>query len=160
MSPNGPSTHLSWAELACWNRLGHPWGDVGRGAMIAEYPHEWRNDRAVRLAATFEQIRQLLGHAPIAINSAYRTSTYNKAVDGVKLSQHVNGRALDLRHSVLSPEDFYVAVRRLEKSGLLPMLGGIGCYRTFVHIDVRQRPASGRVALWYGSGLETRGGIG
>lgn len=154
------SLHLSFAELACVNRLGRRWQHWAPGEIIAEYPKEWRDDRALRLAATFEDIRQALGNKPIIINSAYRTSDYNKTIGGVKLSQHVLGRALDIHHSKLHPDEVYVAIRHMDKAGKLPLLGGCGLYKTFVHIDVRPRQASGRIALWSGDGVETPMGIG
>lgn len=133
----GPSAHLSWAELACHD--GTP------------YPVEWCASRAVDLAATFEAIRTELGGLPIAINSAYRTSEYNRRIGGAKLSQHVMGRALDIRHSTLKSQAVFLRIRHMAAEGRLPLLGGIGLYRTFVHIDVRPK-TSGRVAVWYGTG--------
>ena len=154
------SAHLSFAELACWNRLGREWKQWAPGAMVETYPLEWSADRAVRLAANFEEIRHALGDLPIRINSGYRTPAYNAAVGGAKLSQHVQGRAIDIRHATLKPYDLFAKIRRMEKDGALPLLGGIGLYATFVHIDVRPRQANGRLAIWFGKGMETKGGIG
>lgn len=154
------SRHLSIDELACVNRLGRQWDRWSPGEIIEPYPPEWRGDRAVRIAATFEDIRQAAGNKPIYVNSAYRTSSYNRTVGGAKLSQHVLGRAIDIHHHALSAADLYAIIRRLDKNGKLPLLGGLGLYKTFVHIDVRARAASGRLALWFGSGTETPGGLG
>lgn len=144
------SRHLRWAELACWNRLGRPWGGCAAGELVATYPDEWRADRASRLAETFEAIRATLG-GPIYINSAYRTSAYNRAVGGAKQSQHVFGRALDLRHPALPAVDVFTAIRAMQQRDELPHLGGLGRYKSFVHIDVRPK-RDGRVAVWSGSG--------
>lgn len=75
----GPSRHVAWSELSCWNRLGREWHGHAAGELIAPYPPEWREERAIALAATFERIRERAGHAPIVITSAYRTSDYNRA---------------------------------------------------------------------------------
>ncbi len=46
------------------------------------------------LAAKLEKIVHLLGH-PIAISSGYRSKALNEAVGGSKMSQHVQGLAVD-----------------------------------------------------------------
>lgn len=132
---NGPSPHLSWAELAC--KDGTP------------YPATWRETRAVMLAVEFERIRAAVG-APIRVGSAYRTAAHNRRIGGAKFSQHVEGRALDLY-----PPDgwtmprFYGVVREV---ALRPesAIYGLGLYPTFVHVDVRQPPATGQVIAWRG----------
>lgn len=150
---SGPSQHLTWNELACVNRLTVPVVDGGRrfqpGEIIAPYPQEWRESRAINLAATFEDLRALLGGVPIAINSAYRTHTYNQRVQGEPGSQHPLGRALDIRHPVLTPHELHATILELHRDGRLPLLGGLGRYPTFTHIDVRPIPfASRHLAQW------------
>jgi len=129
----GPSPHLSWAKLAC--KDGTP------------YPQTFIDDgRCAILADLFEEIRELV-HAPLVILSAYRTPAHNRAIGGAPNSQHVQGRALDLRPPAgVTPADFYAAIL----AARLPTLGGIGVYRTFVHVDVRAIPVSGRIARWNG----------
>ena len=146
----GPSRHLSWNELANWNRLGRPFSKIQPGELVAAYPQEWREDRAVHLAATFEDIRAMLGGVPITISSAFRTPMYNAAVGGAKLSQHVQGRALDITHASLRPLELFAAIRELQRGGKLPLLGGLGSYSTFVHIDVRPK-VGGRLSVWSGT---------
>ena len=126
----GPSEHLTWAELACKDGTG--------------YPLEWRTTRAPDLARLFEAIRAICGDQPIQILSAYRTPAHNRKIGGAPLSQHVEGRALDLR----PPEGwtvarFYDVVRTLHRTG------GIGRYQVagFVHVDVR--PVD-RLVAWNG----------
>lgn len=148
---NGPSLHLSWDELACWNRLGRSWNGIVPGGLVAVYPLHLRQGTALQLAETFEDIRAVLGHQPILINSAYRRPDYNQAVGGAKASQHVYGRALDIRHKTLTPRKLFTEIRELYAEGFLPHLGGIGLYKTFVHFDVRPR-VTGRLAVWYGKG--------
>jgi hypothetical protein len=145
----GPSDHLTWHELACWNGTGQLWQGYAPGELVAEYPAEWRRTRAVELAVTFEAIRLALGGRPIYVVSGYRPATYNARVGGARLSQHVQGRAIDLRHSRLPAPAMFAIIRELEHGGQLPYVGGLGSYRTFVHVDVRPR-TNGRLALWHG----------
>ena len=136
----GPSPHLSWSELAC--RDGTP------------YPVIWRASRAVTLAATFEAVRALLGDHPIVILSGYRTEAYNATLEGAaSKSQHVQGRALDIWHDALEPVTVFTMLRHAQAQGFLPDLGGLGLYRSFVHVDVRPKPADGHLALWGGRGV-------
>jgi uncharacterized protein YcbK (DUF882 family) len=130
----GPSPHLSWKELGCHD------GSI--------YPYEWRENRAIVLAEAFELIRYSCGNHPITILSAYRTPSYNKSVGGAKNSQHIQGRAIDLRPpSHLSVNEFYSIIRKLAPAS---NIRGIGKYKTFVHVDTR--PGS-HIALWYGAGV-------
>lgn len=138
---NGPSAHLSWAELACHDEARTP------------YPVEWRADRAVELAALFEAVRALLGDKPIVILSGYRTQAYNSKLEGAALkSQHVQGRALDISHPTLAPREVYTRILSAQRRGELPTLGGLGLYRTFVHMDTRPK-FNGRLARWPGGGV-------
>lgn len=114
---SGPSPHLTWAELAC--KDGTP------------YPEALRATRAVDLADLFERIREACGNVPITILSAYRSPAHNKAIGGAKNSQHLQGRALDLRPPAGMSLSLFYAICR----GQLP--GGIGRYQTFVHVDTR-----------------------
>lgn len=128
---NGPSEHLSWAEMACRNGV--------------EYPQEWRSTRAVELARAFERVRELCGFALI-VDSAYRTPAYNRYVGGAKDSQHVQGRALDLVPSPPGKKALIAlrgAVERAKSEGLIR---GVGFYSGFIHIDTR--PGSNKT--WHG----------
>lgn len=147
----GPTRHLSWNELACWNRLGRRFQRSAPGELVGAYPREWREDRAYQLASLFEDIRQFLGNKPIAVTSAFRTLDYNSAVGGARASQHVQGRALDIVHSKLTPIEVHRALRELQHAGKLPLLGGLGDYPTFVHIDIRPK-INGRLSVWSGTG--------
>jgi uncharacterized protein YcbK (DUF882 family) len=87
---SGPSHHFSWAEFACKDYLHAP------------YPLDWRVDRAVPLAMELERLRALLSHwlqrdVPLYLDSVFRTAAHNKAVGGKRLSQHLEGRAADVR---------------------------------------------------------------
>jgi uncharacterized protein YcbK (DUF882 family) len=130
----GPSAHLSWKELACHD------GTI--------YPNEWRTNRAIILGEAFELVRAACGNSPITILSAYRTPTYNASVGGAKNSQHIQGRAIDLRPPPhISLNEFYSVIRIIAKTS---QIRGIGKYKTFIHVDVRP---GDHLALWYGAGV-------
>ena len=128
---DGPSEHLSWSELACKDGT--------------EYPLKWRGDRALALAGVFEAIREACGGKPITILSAYRTPEYNKKVGGAPLSQHTQGRALDLRPpkgmSIAAFGKIILALAAKEGSPLK----GFGWYSRWIHIDTRP---SAKLAVW------------
>lgn len=132
------SPHLSFRELACHDAARTP------------YPAEWiHSGRVYVLAEVFEAIRAAAGHKPITVLSAYRTPAHNAAVGGAPGSQHLHGRALDLRPPAgMSVGTFHRIIRELAPT--LPALKGIGRYRTFVHVDTR--PAV-RMAVWQGPGV-------
>ena len=83
------------------------------------------------LVEVLQKIRDHFGK-PVNINSAYRTLTYNKKVDGAAQSQHLYGMAADISISGVSPKDVAAYAETL-----LPKTGGIGIYSSFTHVDVR-----------------------
>lgn len=94
----------------------------------------------IRLVKGLQELRDLIGK-PIIINSATRCKEHNKAVGGVPNSQHVLGRAADIR------VDGMATSKLAEYAEMVDAFknGGIGIYRTFVHVDVR-----GHRARWNG----------
>lgn len=143
----GPSLHISWNELACWNHQQRRFGRFSPGELVAAYPQQWRDTRAVQIADNFEAVRALLGNVPMAIHSAYRTEDYNALVGGAKMSQHVQGRALDFTHKFFPPREVFLRLKEAAAAGKLPLLGGLGSYKTFVHMDVRPK-VGGHLAVW------------
>lgn len=83
------------------------------------------------LVEVLQKIRDHFGK-PVNINSAYRTPTYNKKVDGATQSQHLYGMAADISISGVSPKEVAAFAETL-----LPKTGGIGIYGSFTHVDVR-----------------------
>lgn len=131
---DGPSRHLKWHELQC--KDGTP------------YPDKWRDNRAVDLALAFEEVRELYGK-PITVLSGYRSEKHNRAIGGARFSQHVQGRALDLRPPDGVPlEMFWHDIR---SNAWRFGIRGIGKYKTFIHIDVRP---SDRLVIWRGAGVK------
>ena len=91
------------------------------------------------LADILHEIRQHF-HAPVNITSGYRTENHNKKVGGARKSTHLDGRAADIVVKGVSPSKVAAYAERL-----MPEMGGIGEYRTFVHIDVRKEKSR-----WHG----------
>ena len=90
------------------------------------------------LVSVLQKIRNHFGKA-VTITSAYRTPGKNKAVGGQTYSQHLYGRAADLKVKGVAPKKVAAYAETLLKNK-----GGIGIYSTFVHIDVRSVKARWR----------------
>lgn len=83
------------------------------------------------LVEILQKIRSHFGK-PVTITSAYRTPTKNKACGGEKYSQHLYGKAADIKVKNTTPAKVAAYAETLLKNR-----GGIGIYSTFVHIDIR-----------------------
>lgn len=85
------------------------------------------------LVLMLEKIRAHF-NKPVTINSACRCARHNAAVGGGAHSQHLYGRAADIRVAGVSPgvvADFAETLKP----------GGLGRYGTFTHIDSRNGSA-------------------
>ena len=87
------------------------------------------------LVDVLQKIRNHFGKA-VTITSAYRTPPKNKAVGGEEYSQHLYGRAADIKVAGIAPKSVAAVAEKL-----LPGKGGIGIYGTFCHVDVREKKA-------------------
>lgn len=83
------------------------------------------------LVNVLQKIRTHFGKS-VTITSAYRTPTKNKAVGGATYSQHLYGKAADIKVSGVTPKNVAKYAETILKN-----TGGIGIYSTFVHIDTR-----------------------
>ncbi len=88
---------------------------------------------ALRLA-----IWDIEGHfgKKIVMNSGYRTPWHNAEVGGADQSYHKKCMAADISIPGVRKSDLIAYARTVG------LVGGLGCYpgRTFIHIDVRERP--------------------
>ena len=115
------------------------------------YPPEWYEERLRPLCETLQALRDEVSR-PISIISGYRSPTWNARVGGVDHSQHPQGRAADIRIGGMAPAEVQAKLLGLLLAGKLPHLGGLGIYKTFVHVDVRVRKPDGSIARWSGKG--------
>lgn len=83
------------------------------------------------LVNILQKIRNHFGKS-VTITSAYRTPGKNKACGGTTYSQHLYGKAADIKIQGVAPKTVAAYAEKL-----LPKSGGIGIYKTFTHIDVR-----------------------
>lgn len=87
------------------------------------------------LVTVLQKIRTHFGKS-VTITSAYRTPSRNKAVGGETYSQHLYGRAADIKVNGVTPKKVASYAETI-----LSNRGGIGVYDTFTHIDVRPTKA-------------------
>lgn len=83
------------------------------------------------LITILQKIRNHFGKV-VTITSAYRTPGKNKAVGGTAYSQHLYGKAADIKIKGIAPKTVAAYAETLLKNK-----GGIGIYSTFTHIDTR-----------------------
>ncbi len=67
---------------------------------------------------------------PIIVTSGYRCPKHNKEVGGVSKSQHIQGKAADIKIKGINPHEVAEAAK---KSGFTFILA----YSTWTHVDVR-----------------------
>lgn len=97
------------------------------------------------LTVVLQCIREHFGK-PVTITSGYRTAAHNAAVGGAKSSQHLLGRAADIRVQGVSVEEVAAYAE-----SLMPDWGGVGRYPVkagratgWVHVDTRADKARWR----------------
>ena len=97
------------------------------------------------LTVVLQCIREHFGK-PVVITSGYRTAAHNAKVGGAKSSQHLLGRAADIRVQGVSVEDVAAYAE-----SLMPDWGGVGRYPVkagratgWVHVDTRADKARWR----------------
>jgi len=90
------SENFSLAELTT--------SDCAARNGIDNTPPAAKIENLKRLAATLEQVRDVLGF-PIHINSGYRSGALNKAIGGKPNSQHCQGLAADLTCAQIGTAD-------------------------------------------------------
>lgn len=105
-----------------------------RGVTNSEPPRElWQN--IGKTLKVVDDLREHLGR-PIVLLSSYRSPAYNRAIgDAAPKSLHMQFRALDIAVSGVSPNRVFAILKEWRAAGRFA--GGLGLYRTFVHIDTR-----------------------
>ncbi len=121
--------HFQWHEFLAKG------GSHQKNHLNTDPPRElWPN--VIPLARVLDRIRAEIGH-PIVLTSVYRSPEYNATLKGAaKASQHTQFRAADFMvpgHG--GAADWHKVAKKLRDGGLFS--GGIGKYKTFVHVDTR-----------------------
>lgn len=87
-----------------------------------------------KLLELAQNLRDRIGK-PVVINSAYRTPEYNRKIGGSPTSQHLYGKAIDVR---AVPG---LTIEQLAAMGRDAGFTGIGKYTWGCHFDVRETRA-------------------
>ena len=93
-------------------------------------------ENLILLCKQLEMLRFFTG--PVIINSGVRCVAHNKKVGGVPNSQHLHGRAADIRVKGMSAKKLYNIILVLKIQEVIK-IGYVKYYedKKFVHIDVR-----------------------
>lgn len=92
-----------------------------------------------KLAGQLQILRNNI-NKPITINSGYRSPEHNKDIGGVENSQHVLGKAADIKVKGISTRILAALIEDLINDGDM-LQGGVGIYNSFVHYDIRKNKA-------------------
>lgn len=82
------------------------------------------------LITKLEALRAELGDIPIVITSGYRCPIHNKAIGGVKNSQHTHGMAADIKAAHYTSKEVAHFAKMIG-------FGYVKVYKSWVHVDVR-----------------------
>ena len=95
-------------------------------------PPEKYFENIVKLAQNLQLIRDHF-KKPVIITSGYRTPEHNKAVGGAKNSQHLYGKAADIKIIGVKPQDIMEAAQEITN------FKGYGLSKYFIHLDLRNK---------------------
>ena len=93
----------------------------------------------LKLATQLQIIRDN-AMASITINSAYRSPKYNKKIGGASKSKHMLGKAADITITGMTPDETADFIEDLLADGDI-VIGGLGRYNSFTHVDIRKKTA-------------------
>ena len=109
--------------LEAWSRTRDGTRKLSANFTVAEFACKDGSDPVFvdsSLAALLQKIRDHFGR-PVVITSGYRTAAHNKSVGGAAYSQHLYGRAADIRVQGIPVEQLVAYAETC-----LPGTGGIG----------------------------------
>jgi uncharacterized protein YcbK (DUF882 family) len=88
------------------------------------------NSVDVELVELLEKIRAYFDDRPVTITSGNRCKKKNNSVGSKTTSQHTKGTACDFKIKGVEPQLIYDYIDEWHE-------GGLGIYKTWVHLDVR-----------------------
>lgn len=107
---------------------------ISRNFKVSEFRCKDGSDKILIdvdfVRSKLQAIRYYFG-APVAVNSGYRTESYNKKVGGAKKSFHMTGRAFDIVVKGHTPAEVAGYAQSLDINGIIQ-------YNNFVHVDSRE----------------------
>jgi uncharacterized protein YcbK (DUF882 family) len=86
------------------------------------------------LADNLQVLRNVVGR--LDPTNGYRCKDHNADVGGSVNSQHLKGKAADIKSKQFSPSEIATITDDLMKSEKFK-IGGVGIYNTFTHVDTR-----------------------
>jgi len=92
-----------------------------------------------KLANQLQMVRNFV-ETPITLTNAYRCPEHNAAIGSKPTSQHILGKAADIKIKKKSPEQVQIIIEAMIDHGQI-LQGGLGLYNTFVHYDIRKTRA-------------------
>lgn len=79
------------------------------------------------LILDLELLRWKLGNKSVRVNSGYRTPAFNKRIGGIADSNHLTGKAADIKVIGVSASEVHKMA--------LDIFSGVGKYKNFTHVD-------------------------
>ena len=95
---------------------------------------EFVKKNIIELAENLQVIRDVVGK--LNLTNAYRCKEHNADVGGATNSQHLKGKAADVKSKEYDVLEVSKIIEGLIKSEKIEQ-GGIGIYNTFTHYDIR-----------------------
>lgn len=90
------------------------------------------------LAKNLQVIRDEVGR--LDLTNAYRCRSHNRDIGSNYTSQHILGKAADIKSKKLSVKELSESIEDLIKAEKIEQ-GGLGMYNTFTHYDIRKTKA-------------------
>jgi hypothetical protein len=125
-SPIYSGSHFTWGEATREGERMPEQTDFD-GVVI---PAAQITSNIIKIAKELDKIRSQFGDRPITVTSWLRPRVINRAVNGVRNSQHLLGWAVDIQVNGIHPHD--VATRLMDS-----WPGGLGDSSAFTHLDLR-----------------------
>ena len=98
------------------------------------------------LVSTLQRLRDEV-QRPVVVNSGCRCKSHNAAVKGAPQSQHMRGKAADIRIDGMTSRQIFDVIRRLYLDGEIYVGYAYAINGRSVHVDVRA-PQSQVVRRW------------
>ena len=98
------------------------------------------------LVSTLQRLRDEV-QRPVVVNSGCRCRSHNAAVKGAPQSQHIRGKAADIKIEGMTSREIFDVLRRLYLDGELYVGYVYAINGASVHVDVRA-PQSQTVRRW------------